>query len=67
MKIHICGAHTINGTLILYTDDLIIPSEGERERLEKLEIVFGEGQMSGLRIKWERVKFYRKGFISWDV
>lgn len=46
-----------DGTLILYMDDLIIPSIDEKEGLEKLQRVLSLARISGLKIKWAKCQF----------
>lgn len=57
-----------NGTVIMYMDDIIIPSLTYNEGLEQLKQVLRTAENCGLNIKWKKCQFLQKqveylGFI----
>ncbi|CAD6995745.1 unnamed protein product [Ceratitis capitata] len=48
------------GTIVVYMDDIVIPSDNEDEGLAKLEKVLQIAGRHGVRIKWEKCQFLRR-------
>jgi len=46
-------------TIVVYMDDLIVPSKNEYEGLKALEKVLSVASRAGLRIKWEKAQFLK--------
>lgn len=60
-----------DGTLLVYLDDLIIPSITEEEGISKLEKVLKRGEEFGLEFNWKKCHFLKKeiqylGYIICD-
>ncbi|GFS59564.1 transposon Tf2-6 polyprotein [Trichonephila clavipes] len=51
---------TLNGIVIGYLDDLVIPAKNEQEGLEKLKIIFEVAKKYGLKIKFKKCQFLKK-------
>ncbi|CAK1578645.1 unnamed protein product [Parnassius mnemosyne] len=49
-----------DGTVLAYLDDLILPSESEEERLEKLVKVFHRAEEYGLLFNWKKYHFMKR-------
>lgn len=67
----IFGDFIINGTLLTYLDDLIIPSKTEEEGINKLEKVLERAEEFGLEFNWKKCHFLKKkiqylGYIICD-
>lgn len=50
----------IDGTLLVYLDDIIIPSNTEEEGIRKLEKVLERGEEFGLEFNWKKCHFLKK-------
>ncbi|XP_055622399.1 uncharacterized protein LOC129765966 [Toxorhynchites rutilus septentrionalis] len=46
--------------VIVYIDDLLIPTKNEKEALEKLKMVLEVAERHGLRIKWQNCQFLKR-------
>ena len=58
-----------DGTVIIYMDDIVIPSKDEKEGLEKLRKLFKVATSYGLEIKWSKCQFLRKNikFLGYRI
>lgn len=52
-----------DGTIVVYMDDIIIPSKDEIEGVEKFEIVLKRAERCGLRIKWSKCQILQRKVI----
>lgn len=49
-----------DGTILVYMDDLVIPSANEEESVKKLRKVLQVAEANGLNIKWEKCQFLKR-------
>lgn len=58
-----------DGTIIVYIDDIIIPTSDEREGIQSLKKILSVAEKHGLQIKWEKCQFLQRkvNFLGYIV
>lgn len=59
--------HIAKGNVLIYMDDLIIPSRTEKEGANKLSEVLLTASEHGLNINWKKCRFLEKKLSIWDI
>lgn len=49
-----------DGTVLVYVDDIIIPSKDESEGIQKLKLLMKVAAANGLNIKWKKCQFLKR-------